>query len=184
MAETGFARGSLSPIYYFEDSRGHIVMPVYEAGHPEQARHIFDARFKNQVNYDRGVPRGPYVWKEARSLPEARDLERRLTAQELFKESLMAQTGAFKRKRVKDQIRSNLRHRMTSVDCSQWERDFIKSYMEVDSEQERDRHQETLNQHNYYLWVLQNDAGTKIDDRMPLQPGEFWRQSDEVNNGG
>ena len=174
MSKTGFANGSLSPTYYFEDSRGHIVLPVYDAGKPEQARKVFAARFENQVHYDETGAHGPYMWKEATTWGELRDLEQKLIRQETFKASIQCAKFGAKRQIVSDSVRANLRHRMTSADCSNWERDFIKAWFAL-QEEKREKYEASFMARNYYLWSREMDSGTTIADRMPLQPGEFWR---------
>ena len=167
MAETGFARGSLSPIYYFENAAGHLVMPVYDAGKPEQARLVFNARFK---------PKG-YDWRETKNLAEVDRLESRLIAQEARKTELMIDQEAGKMERIQSMVRSNLRHRMVSSDCSEFEREFIRLYMSLRADK-KSKYEQRLKEHNSYLWIRNMNSGTKLDDKMPLQDGEFWR------NGG
>jgi len=44
---TRSAMGNVPAIIYFENSSGELVMPVYDAGRPEQAREVFEARFRS-----------------------------------------------------------------------------------------------------------------------------------------
>jgi hypothetical protein len=165
MADVGFARGNVSPIIYFESANGHLVMPVYEAGRPEQARQVYEARFK---------PAG-FEWRETRTLAEVDTLQKRLVAQECERRRAQLDTHDEVRREVSRYVAGNLRARMVSAACSEFEKNFIRLYLELRDDAKRDKFRQRLLEHQSYLWAREMDSGTKIDDRMPMQDGEFWR---------
>ncbi len=171
MSETGFARGSLSPVIYFERKDGFCILPPIEVGHgTELARKMLaDERYRG------------WEWREAGTLAEVDRLQKRLVDQEDKRSEFMAQTVGDRSRAVRDAVADSLRQRMCSSATSAYERDFIGLYLQL-REEKRDKYRASLEQHRWYLWAREQDSKTKFEDRMPDQPGEFWRTPEQVNN--
>ena len=164
MSETGFCRGTLRPAIYFQNADGQVILPPEEIGSPGTAREMYERRYKAQG----------WEWREAGTLQDLDGLQKRLVEQEVRKNSLRAASAGFSRDAAFRQTGDALRARMVSSSTSAFERDFILEYLKM-REDKRPKYQDALTQHNYYLWAREQDSGTKVDDRMPSQPGDFWR---------
>src|SRR5580698_4199308 len=69
---TGRALGTLSPVLYFENASGHILLPPVEIGKGDAtARKLFEERYK---------PQG-YEWREASTLWDVDRLQKKLQEQ-------------------------------------------------------------------------------------------------------
>jgi hypothetical protein len=166
---TGRARGSLRPVIYFEAPNGYIILAPVEIGHgTEVAKRMYEERYKAQG----------WRWCESgTSWSDVTKLQKRLQEQELKEAqargaNMMAAYDISRRKTASD-----LRQRMASSDCSPWERDFIAAYLDL-SEEKRKKYEGVWDQHHAYLWALEMDAKTKIEDRMPSQEGDRWKHPD------
>lgn len=169
MDRTGRARGSLEAILYFEREDGHVVLPVYDAGCPEQARRIFDQRYKNH-------PSEKWQWRETDGTLSAVDaLQKRLCDQEIRRDNRMMESHQAVREAWRKQVASSLYARMTSAATSEFEREFIKIYLTLRDDAKRDKYRQQLEHRNHFLWAREFDSGTKVEDRVPVLPGEFWR---------
>ena len=166
---TGMARGSLRPVIYFEAPNGYIILAPEEIGHgQEAARMMYEQRYKGLG----------WQWKESgTSLSDVTKLQKRLREQE-YREcqergGKMMEAYDASRKKTTDE----LRRRMTSAACGAWERDFIEAYLQL-NEEKRSKYEAIWEQRQAYLWSLEQDANTKVEDRMPSQPGDKWRHPD------
>ncbi len=167
MGEVGFARGNVSPIIYFENASGELMMPVYETGRPEQARRVYKARYAH----------AGWEWREADTLPAVDRLQSRLIDQEERRRSRLSEMDRRKCEPAREFVEANLKQRMISSSCSAFERDFIKLYLQLRDDSKRRKYAEILRQHQDYLWASAMDSSTKIEDRMKSEPGDFWRQT-------
>lgn len=169
--KTGMALGRLNPVIYFHNknkhtisdgkvtvhlSHGHFVIPPVEVGSgPGLARMIWERRYK---------PQG-YEWCEAGTLSDVDELQERLVEQE----SRILEAQGVMLDNIREASRrhtsSNLRQRMISADCSPFERDFIKLWMDMDSEK-RKKYTQRFTERNMYLWAREMDSGRKVEDRM------------------
>lgn len=166
---TGRAAGTLEPIIYFERSDGHVILPVYDAGCPEQARRVFTERFKNHATEK-------WQWRETDGTLSAVDaLQKRLTDQELRRDARMMEAHQAVRERCRAEVASALRQRMCSSSTTPYEREFISVYLTLRDEAKRDKYRQGLEHRNYYLFAREMNSGTKVEDRMVTIPGEFWR---------
>ncbi len=162
---TGFCRGTLNPVIYFERRDGFCILAPQEVGQDlSLARRAYDERYR---------PQG-WEWREAGTLAEVDRLQRRLVEQEEARLRQMADRVGFYRERALAQTAADLRARMCSAATSAYERDFIAAYLQLRTDK-RDKYRDRLMEHNFYLWAREMDAGTKVEDRMPSQPGEVWR---------
>jgi hypothetical protein len=168
MSKTGRAHGTLEPVIYFENSSGYVILAPQQIGEGTAlARKIYEEKYR---------PQG-WEWREAgaNGLHEVDQLQRRLIDQEVSRDRGMAEHVGLKRDAVRKAVGETLRQRMTSSGTSEYEREFIRLYLRVRDDSKRDKYKELLKQRNYYLWAREQDSGTKVEDRMPSQPGEFWR---------
>jgi hypothetical protein len=163
---TGIARGSLSPVIYFERaSDNYIIVPGYDAGKPEQARKVYEEKYRNG-----------WRWCETGSdLASVDRLQKRLVEQEMRRTEQMAETDYNSRERAFKMSGEVLRQRMVSADTTPYERDFIAAYLKL-REDKRSKYQQRLTEHNFYLWSREQDASTKIEDKLPLLEGQFERK--------
>lgn len=122
-----------------------------------------------------------WEWREAGTLAEVDRLQKRLVDQENVRANHMAYTVGDRSRAIKDAVADNLRQRMCSSSTSAFERDFIGLYLKL-REDKRDKYRDRLTEHNWYLWAREQNSNTKFEDRMPDQPGEFWRSPDQVRN--
>ncbi len=167
---TGIARGTLSSPIYFERSDGQIDLPVYEAGHPELARKIFEsARYKYH-------PTEKWEWREdCHSLADVSQLNDRLVEQEVRRNEAMYGAHLQLREMVRSRVASSLRQKMVSSSTSPYEREFIQLYMELRDQKQRDKYGQELMNRNYYLTSLEYDSKRDVIEMAPDQPGDFWR---------
>ncbi len=153
---TGFARGSLTPVVYFEDKDGKILMPPIQIGSDvNHARKAYDLKYAALG----------YEWREARTLAEVDQLQRRLQeATQREAETKLAMTD-----QVRDMIRketaSNLRQRMISSNTPDFERRFITAYLNL-QEDKRSKHLENFKHREAFLWAREYDSGSKIEDKI------------------
>ena len=155
--KTGRALGTLDPVIYFQDSKGHILMPPVEVGKgPVLALKLFEEKFK---------PQG-YQWKEAGTLQEVEKLQNQLIAQETRILQAQGQRMDNAREASRRVTSSNLRQRMASSSCSQYERDFIRLWLDMD-EEKRKKYTQRFTERNMYLWGLEMDSShNDVTDRM------------------
>lgn len=156
MDRTGRALGTLRPVIYFENSGGHLVLPPEEIGQGTAlARRIYEERYR---------PNG-YEWCEAGTLEAVDQLQQRLIKQEQGILDLQAETMTEHRIKVVNDVADRLRQRMTSADCSSFERDFIDAWLRI-REDKRKQFTQRWNERNMYLWAREMDANTKVEDRI------------------
>jgi hypothetical protein len=171
---TGIARGTLSSPIYFERSDGKIDLPVYEAGHPELARQVFEsARYKYH-------PTEKWEWREdCHTLADIDRLNQRLVDQEVRQNDVMYQNHVMLREMVRARVASSLRQTMCSSSTSPFEREFIQHYLNLRDQNHRDKYGQALLHHNYFLMAREYDSNTQIIDVAPDQPGDFWRTPEQ-----
>jgi hypothetical protein len=150
MAETGFANGTLNPIIYFKrGSDGYVILAPHEKGHGLEVAHmLYDQRYRHE-----------WEWCEAGTLREAQQLEKQLIEQAMREREHQSEVVG------KKQVSSAMYARLVSSSTSAYEKEFIRCWMAL-SESKRDKYAQRLKEHNDYLWALQMDSGTKIEDRM------------------
>lgn len=153
---TGRALGTLDPVIYFKDSKGHIVMPPMEIGQgPALAHRCFEERYK-----DKG-----YEWCEAGTLHEVDRLQKQLVAQESRIRADQGQRMDDVREAVRRETAGNLRQRMQSSSCTPYEREFIQLWLAMD-EDKRKVFTQRWTERNDYIWAREFNSKSKIEDRM------------------
>lgn len=173
-AMTGRAAGSLSPIIYFERADGKIDLPVFETGHPEMARQVFEShRYKYH-------PVEKWEYRETGTqISDIRAFQKRLVDQENRIAESMKCNHQMMRERVRKDIASSLYQQLQSSDISEYNKDFIRHYLLLREEKDRDKYGQAFEHRQAYLWALENDSNTQIIDRAPDQPGDFWRTPEQ-----
>ena len=153
---TGRAMGTLDPVIYFENSSGHILLAPQEVGQGTQLpRRLYEQRYKHQG----------YEWREADTLDKIVKLQKRLVEQETAILRHQGQVDEEKRRRVHAETASNLRQRMSSSSCDPWERDFIREWLKLTEEKQK-QYTQRFTERNMYLQALEFDSSHKIEDRM------------------
>jgi hypothetical protein len=133
--------GTLTPVIYFRDANGHILLAPYSAF---------------------PTPEG-YVREEADTLPKIdkltdmmREQERQLLRRERMHEDAL--TGEA-RKRVYDR----LTERLISSKTSEYEKDFIRAYLLL-REERRERFHAKYEEFNAYFHAREFDIGNRRAD--------------------
>jgi hypothetical protein len=153
--KTGMAQGSLRPIIYFENESGLKLLAPYDKDKPEIARWIFEKHFKALG----------FMWREASTWREWLKLQDDLVKQETRE----AESRREKFREVYDAGRqrtaSVMMQRRIASDCSAYERDFIDEWLKR-AEGKRKALEAKLFNANRYLWAVEQDSHTKIEDRI------------------
>jgi hypothetical protein len=167
---TGRAMGTLSPIIFFERADGKVDLPVFEAGHPELARQVYESpRYKYH-------PTEKWEWRETgHNMREVDAFQKRLTEQELRQNEVMFEGHQQLREMCRKRVAESLRQTMCSSSTSPYEREFIQHYLNLRDQPKRDRYGQELMNRNYFLMAREYDSKTQIIDVAPDQPGDFWR---------
>ncbi len=170
---TGRAVGSLEPIIYFERDDGYCILPCYDAGCPEQARHVFDAKFRSH-------PIEKWQWRETGT--QLRDIDafqKRLVEQEMRKNEVHLHNHGIMRDAVRKNVRDSLYSKMVSGSTSPFEREAIGYYLDMRDDAKRDKWRGQIEASQFFLWARECDSNTKVEDRVPILPGEFWRTPEQ-----
>lgn len=122
-----------------------------------------------------------WEWREAGTLADVDRLQKRLVDQENRRSNHMAQTVGDRSRAITDAVADNLRQRMCSSATSAFEREFIGLYLKL-REDKRETYRQRLTEAQWFMWAREMDSKTKFEDRMPDQPGEFWRDEQQVRN--
>lgn len=162
---TGIARGTLRPCVYFKrGSDGFIILaPMEIGGGLELARKVYELKYKNG-----------WGWGEASTLSEVDKLQQQLAEQEIRKVEHRVGVDSFVRERIFRETGDALRSQMVSAATSQWEKDFIRCYLQM-REEKRNKYRSELTNHNYYIYARENSESKSVEDLLPLQPGQFER---------
>lgn len=159
------ALGTLdSPIYFVmvrsdnpQFPKGYVMLAPQEIGHgPELARMMFEKKYKHM---------GFEYRDDCDTLQKVRDLQQKIVDQELALQRKQAETDQNMRDRVHRETASSLRQRMASSSTSAYEREFIHLWLEM-QDARRDKYTQRWLERQTYLWALEQDAGTKVEDRM------------------
>lgn len=153
---TGRAMGTLSPVIYFENVDGHILMPPQEKGQGEELpRRLFEQLYKKKG----------YDWKEAGTLDAVDRLQSRLIEQEqrvLTRQGFVMDQA---REQARKQTTSRFLQTLASSSTSEYEKEFIRLWMDM-SEDKRKIYTQRFTERNMYLEAREFDSTHKIEDRM------------------
>jgi antirestriction protein ArdC len=127
--------GTLSPVIYFVNADGHILLAPY-------------SDFPTPASYER---------REAGSLPEIDRLVERMRAQELriIEQEHMAE--AERAERVHAAVRDRLYAKLVSAATNTMEADFIRAYLELREEKHRKKYHAKYEAYNVYLHAREFD---------------------------
>lgn len=163
MSRTGYALGRLDPVIYFENSDGKLVLPPTT----EDARWIYSTRYAKLG----------FEWKEAGTLAEVDQLQKRLIAVEAQEMNLhLANDDELRQRGLYREVGERLRARMVSAATTEYEKDFISAYLML-REEKRAKYAQLFLERTSYLWALEMDSKTKATDRMHSEPGDLWRNA-------
>lgn len=172
--KTGHKLGTLSPTIWWENAKEvihihgcpinkHILIPPTEIGDGGRlARMLFeDNRIPGRLSYkDRG-----YQWNEARTLREVQTLQNRWEEQEMRVLRHMGHYDHEVRKKVHSEVAGRLRQTMSSSSTSQFERDFIRLWLDLRNDKQ-DQYTKKWEDKIMYSQALEFDAGHHLEDRM------------------
>ena len=153
---TGRALGTLSPVVYFVNSAGKILLPPID---------VKDGIGATRQVYEQKYRREGYEWREAGTLQAVQKLQKQLIEQEQRILDHMGEVDERRRKAVHARTSSTLRQRMASSSTSVYEREFIKLWLDM-VESKQDKYTERFTHRNMYLQALEFDANYKIEDHL------------------
>jgi hypothetical protein len=127
--------GSLTPVIYFQSADGYVVLAPY-------------SDMPTPASYDR---------REAVSLPDIDKLVDRLRTQELrtLEQEHIAESE--RAERVHTRVRDNLYAKLTSAATSEAEKEFIRLYLEIRNERQRQKYHAKFAEYNFYLHAREHD---------------------------
>lgn len=141
---TRHARGSMSPVVYFENYRGVIALPPTT----EDALRIKDE-----------MGRRGFQIREAGTIAAVEDLQRRLKAQEVAVREGRLEREDHMFKQSRDARRARLLARRNSSQCPPYERDVIDAHLRHVDEKHEARVREQR-QEEHYFEALEFDASS------------------------
>ena len=157
--KTGMAQGSLRPIIYFENESGLKLLAPYDKDKPEIARWIFEKHFKTLG----------FMWREASTWGEWKKLQKDLVNQELREAEKRREHFREAYDVARRHSTDVLMRRRQDPDCSPFERDAI-DYWVSQRERKATELEKKLFAANRYLWAVEQDSQTKIEDRIAPGP--------------
>jgi hypothetical protein len=162
---TGFARGRVNPVIYFKDRKGTCILAPEQIGQGLALAHqIYEQRYKHEG----------WEWCEADTWDRVVALQEKLIEQEKDSAESTRERAMFNYDAAKAKTAASLRTRMASGDCTPYERDFIQLWFQL-SPEKRKKYEQRFHEHQSYLWSVEMDAGTKVEDRMKAEPGDTWK---------
>jgi hypothetical protein len=105
------------------------------------------------------TPEG-YSREYADTLAAVDKLEATLQSQELAAMEHEAEMDATRFAARRQAVRDNLYARMTSGECSEYEREFIRGYLQLRNDR-KPKYQELLRQWQMHMWARHNDIGNR-----------------------
>ncbi len=153
---TGFAVGRVSPIVYFDNFAGEVVLPP-DSG----AARYYYSEFRDATGRtyrDRG-----YELREAGTLAEVDALQRRLVEQDRREAECAADRSEVSSAEAWARRGSDLYGRMVSAATPEYEKEFIRAYLLV-REDKRARHRQRWLERQSYLWCREMDSAHVVED--------------------
>jgi len=153
---TGMAMGRLRPVIYLENASGHILLLPEQIGEgTAMPRKMWEERYKSKG----------YEWREAGTLSEVDQLQRKLVAQEVKERQHQANTLDRVNEEAHKRTASSLYQRMISSDCKPIERDIIRCWLDMQANK-KSKWQAHVQNTISYLWSREQDERTRVEDRM------------------
>lgn len=128
--------GTLNVIYFVHADNHRIMLAPYTG-------------FPTPYNHTREV---------ANTLTEVSTLQRRLQEQERRDAEREYITGESKMEALSQVIRDKLYARMASSATTEYEKDYIRAWLELKDEKKRQRYAEIFHLRQHYLWALEMDS--------------------------
>lgn len=128
--------GCTEPVYYFINSVGHHILSPHTGAQP---------------------PSG-YRTEAMDTLPDIRRLQDILRSQEMREAEKEIADEMERRKVIDQRVHDRLYARMTSGDCSAYEREFWEHHLKLRDEKKAKKYEDIYLQHQLYLWALENDT--------------------------
>lgn len=137
-----YAVGTFSPVVYYESPSGKISLP----GTAE----------------DSGRGHGGWIRKEARSLPEVDELQKRIDDQDRreLRGQLERDELVFEEKRKK--VRESLLGTLTRSSTTPYEKEFIREYLSISDVRKRKYYQKDKAMKAYFIAREYDDGGAKL----------------------
>jgi len=154
MSVHNYSIGQLNPVVYFENNRGEISLPPST----DDALRIKDQMLK----------RG-WVLKEADTLAKVDVLQKRLQDIEYRRSQKELEHEEVSFGSARKRIRENLYSRMVSSSTSEYEKEFIRCYLQL-SEHKRAEYQKRFTADISYLNMRENDNTNHIKDLVDKIP--------------
>lgn len=145
MAVRNYSLGQLNPICYFENSRGVIALPP-------------STQYGKAVQ-DRMKGRG-FEIKYAGTLAEVDHLQKRMIQQEYQQQQRAIENDERMGARVHASVASRLYQRMLSSETSDYEKEFIRTYLRV-REDKREKHRKKFELDQMYFEAREFDSNSK-----------------------
>ena len=163
MDKTGMVMGRVSPIIYFEDAGGNIML----APDTETANHFW-RNHRDRLGrtlFDKG-----YDLREAGTWKDVQTLQDRLVAQEEESKRRLLENHQEVREDFRRRVASDLYAKLISSGTTEYEKEFIRAWLSLRDETKRDRYREALEQRAQYLWAVEMDSGhdSNITDRIKI----------------
>jgi hypothetical protein len=141
-------------VIYFEHPDGRIIIaPESIDTDYSHARKSYDLKYSNEG----------WMWREAGTLSEVDALQKRLCELEQRRIEKMIEVDDSVKSRIRQMTSDVLFARMASSSTSPWERDFIKSYLQL-RDDKRSKYQQRLLEHNSFIYAREYDSRTNPED--------------------
>ena len=139
--------GTIEPVIYFRFSDGHLMLAPYsDFPTPENA-----------------------IREGAETLAQVDRLQERLVAQEKLEWEREVETDSARFQTRMDEVRDRLYARMTSSSTSEYEKEFIKLYLQLRNEK-RAKYQQRWLERTAYLHAREFDIGNRRADVEEFRP--------------
>ena len=139
--------GTIEPVIYFRFPDGHLTLAPYS---------------------DFPTPEGA-IREGAETLSQVDRLQERLVAQERVEWEREVETDSARFQTRMDEVRDRLYARMTSSSTSEYEKEFIKLYLQLRNEK-RAKYQQRWLERTAYLHARQFDIGNRRADVEEFNP--------------
>jgi len=141
------AFGTLEPVVYYTNLKGEISLPPTS---------------------DTSTPRG-WQREEAHTLAEIDALQRRLQQAEYDRVEKEVQHDEQAFAAAREKVRSNLLAKLVSSSTSEYEREFIRLYLQL-RDDKRAQYAQRLREYHAYLEIREFDRPRDAQERMGVNP--------------
>ena len=152
---TRFARGTFSPIVYFENYRGVIALP------PSTEEGL-------RIRAD--MARRGFEWREVRTVAAWEELQTRIQKQEVDKRENRLEREEHLFGQAREERRRRLLNRRNSSWCSPFERDAIDAHLKMMDDKHAARQAEERKVENYFEALEFNASSHHLMDAVDAVP--------------